>query len=473
MSSTERPMPARVLVCDDEASLREMLAVLLRRAGYAVELAGAVEPAKEKITSGAPYDAVITDLSLPDGSGMDVLATARATDDTTQVIVITAYGTTEHAVQAMRLGAYDYIQKPFRNHEILALLEKALEKRDIVGENRILRAKVEDKERATKLLGRSVAMQRVLDLVRRVASSPTSVLITGESGTGKEMVARALHDESQRNKKPFVVVNCAAIPETLMESELFGHEKGAFTGALARKDGLFKTADGGTLFLDEVGELPLGLQVKLLRVLQERVVRPVGAQRDFEVDVRVIAATNRRLEQEVASGHFRQDLFYRLNVIRVHLPPLRERAEDIPALAEHFLRKHGTLQGKKLAFQPDALRWIERQPYPGNVRELENVVERAVAFAAGSTVSVEDLPQDLASARTEEATGPQLPALGDEGLDIDAWLSELERAMVIKALDATGGRQKAAARLLHTSFHSFRYRLRKYGLAADDNEGPR
>ncbi|MBX7196785.1 MAG: sigma-54 dependent transcriptional regulator [Sandaracinaceae bacterium] len=469
MSPLERTVPARVLVCDDEASLREMLGVLLRRAGYVVELVGTVETAKDKIVSGVPYDAVITDLSLPDGSGMDVLATARTNDDSTQVIVITAYGTTEHAVQAMRLGAYDYIQKPFRNHEILALLEKALEKRDIVGENRILRAKVEDKERATKLLGRSVAMQRVLDLVRRVASSPTSVLITGESGTGKEMVARALHDESTRAKKPFVVVNCAAIPEPLMESELFGHEKGAFTGAHQRKDGLFKIADGGTLFLDEVGELPLGLQVKLLRVLQERVVRPVGAGRDFEVDVRVIAATNRLLEQEVTAGRFRQDLFYRLNVIRVHLPPLRERTEDIPALAEHFLRKHGTLQGKRLGFHPDALRWIERQPYPGNVRELENVVERAVAFAAGSVVTVDDLPAESGAPR-ELRGAAELPKLGEGGFDLDGWLSELERAMVVKALEQAGGRQKVAAQLLQTSFHSFRYRLRKYGLA--DDEGP-
>jgi two-component system response regulator PilR (NtrC family) len=462
-------MVARVLVCDDETSLREMLGVLLRRAGFAVDLVGAVAPAKERIASGTPYDAVITDLSLPDGTGMDVLATARAHDDSTQVIVITAYATTEQAVQAMRLGAYDYIAKPFRNHELLALVEKALEKREIVGENRILRARVDEKERSSKVLGRSVAMQRVLDLVRRVASSPTSVLLTGESGTGKELVARALHDESSRAKKPFVVVNCGAIPDTLMESELFGHEKGAFTGALARKDGLFKAADGGTLFLDEVGELPLPLQVKLLRVLQDRVVRPVGASRDFEVDVRVVAATNRLLEQEVGAGRFRQDLFYRLNVIRVHLPPLRERPEDIPILAEHFLRKHGTLQNKKLSFHPDALRWIEHRPYPGNVRELENVVERAVAFAAGSQVTIDDLPQERVDSVAADSPQSRLPSL-TEGFDLDGWLAELEKAMVLKALEETGGSQKRAARLLGASFHSFRYRLRKYGLADAEGE---
>ncbi len=460
-------MPARVLVCDDEASLREMLGVLLRRAGFAVDLVGAVEAARERIAASPAYDAVITDLSLPDGTGMDVLATARAHDDATQVLVITAYGTTEQAVQAMRLGAYDYIQKPFRNHELLALLEKALEKRDIVGENRILRARVEDKEPG-KLLGRSAAMKKVLDLIRRIASSPTSVLITGESGTGKEMVARALHEESNRSKKPFVVVNCGAIPETLMESELFGHEKGAFTGATMRKDGLFKAADGGTIFLDEVGELPLALQVKLLRVLQDRVVRPVGAARDFEVDVRVIAATNRHLEQEVGAARFRQDLFYRLNVIRVHLPPLRERTEDVPALAEHFLRKHGALQGKRLTFDADALRWIERQTYPGNVRELENVVERAVAFASGPRVSLDDLPRDESAPEEDAAAARLLPPIRD-GFDLDLWLSELEKAMVLKALEQTGGSQKRAARLVGASFHSFRYRLRKYGLA--DSEG--
>jgi two-component system response regulator PilR (NtrC family) len=462
-------MPARVLVCDDEASLREMLGVLLRRAGFAVDLVGAVEPAKERLSGGVPYDAVITDLSLPDGSGMDVLATARGVDDSTQVLMITAYGTTEQAVQAMRLGAYDYIAKPFRNHELLVLLEKALEKRDIVGENRVLRARVDEKERSARILGRSAAMLRVLDLVHRVASSPTSVLLTGESGTGKELVARALHDESSRAKKPFVVVNCGAIPESLMESELFGHEKGAFTGAATRKDGLFKAADGGTLFLDEVGELPLALQVKLLRVLQDRIVRPVGASRDFEVDVRVVAATNRHLESEVAAGRFRQDLFYRLNVIRVHLPPLRERAEDVPALAEHFLRKHGALQGKRLTFHAEALRWIERRPYPGNVRELENVVERAVAFASGSQVTLEDLPREPGEPAVPDDPDRLLPPL-QEGFDLDAWLAGLEKGMVLKALEQTGGSQKRAARLLGASFHSFRYRLRKYGLADAEGE---
>ncbi len=478
MASEPRSEGARVLVCDDEASLREMLGVLLRRNGYDVALVGTVEGARALLAERS-FDVVITDLSLPDGSGMDVLGAARAADDAIQTILITAYGSTEVAVEAMRLGAYDYVQKPFRNHELLALIEKALEKRDIVDENRALRATLEQRERARKLLGRSAAIQRVLELVERVASSPTSVLITGESGTGKEMVARALHEESNRSKRPFVVVNCAAIPEALLESELFGHEKGAFTGAIARKDGLFKEAEGGTIFLDEIGELPLAMQVKLLRVLQERVVRPIGAARGFELDVRVVAATNRELEAEVAAGRFRQDLFYRLNVIRIHLPPLRERRDDIPMLAEHFLRKHGALQGKRLRFDPAALGWIEAQPYPGNVRELENIVERSVAFASGPLVTPHDLP--LASAPAVGAPAPAsppstpsltLPELEGQGFDLDAWLSGLERAMVEKALAQSGGHQRRAAKLLGATFHSFRYRLRKYGLANDADDEP-
>jgi two-component system response regulator PilR (NtrC family) len=458
-------VPSRVLVCDDEAGLREMLGVLLRRAGYAVDLVGAVDPALARLRDETSYDAVITDLALPDGSGMDVLRAARDRDDSTQVVMITAYGTTEQAVSAMRLGAYDYIQKPFRNHEILALLEKALEKREVIGENRILRETVRGKAHAGKVVGRSAAMVQILDLVRRVASAKSSVLVTGESGTGKEVIARSLHEEADRRDQPFVVVNCGAIPEMLMESELFGHEKGAFTGASAKKDGLFKAAHGGTLFLDEIGELPASLQVKLLRALQERLIRPVGAQREMEVDVRVVAATNRDLEADVQKGTFRQDLFYRLNVIRIHVPPLRERPEDVPLLAEHFLRKHTALSGKRLTFAPEALRWILGQSFPGNVRELENVVERAVTLSLGPRVTLEDLP--LSAGNRPSAPQAEVPIV--EGFDIDAWLGDQEKRILVRALDRTGGNQTAAAKLLGTTFRSLRYRLRKFGLA--DVEG--
>ena len=440
-----------------------MLTVLLRRAGYRVEACESAGEALTRIHDPSPLDAVVTDLALPDGSGMDVLKAARDREDATQVVMITAYGTTEQAVEAMRLGAYDYIQKPFRNHELLALLEKALEKRTIVEENRSLREAVEARHRSGQLLGASPAMRKVMDLVQRVASARTSVLITGESGTGKEMVARALHEQGDRAQEPFVVVNCGALPEALMESELFGHEKGAFTGATSAKAGLVRAADGGTLFLDEIGELSPALQVKLLRVLQERKVRPVGGERELEVEVRVVAATNRDIEADVASGAFRQDLFYRLNVIRLKLPPLRERAEDIPVLAEHFLRKHGALAGRRLRLGESARRWLVRQAYPGNVRELENLVERAVALTRGEVVQVEDLaegsvPVPMPAERVE---------LGAD-FDLDAYLERIEQRLILQALEEAGGVRKVAAGLLGMTFRSFRYRLAKYGLEVED-----
>ncbi|MCX7807266.1 MAG: sigma-54 dependent transcriptional regulator [Deltaproteobacteria bacterium] len=459
--------PTKILVCEDEAGMREMLSVLLRRAGYAVESTAHLKEALSAVEKSEPYRLIITDLALPDGSGMELLSRARAKDEATQVIVITAYGTVESALEAMRRGAYDFVQKPFRTHELLVLVEKALEKSAIVSDNRLLRAALNKSQR--KIIGQSPAMRRVLELIERAASAPSSVLITGESGTGKEMIARALHEASPRKDKPFVAINCAAMPESLIESELFGHEKGAFTGATTRKEGLFRAADGGTLFLDEIGELPLSVQAKLLRVLQERSVRPVGATQDVAVDVRVIAATNRSIEKEVALGHFRQDLFYRLNVIRIHLPPLRERREDIPLLAEHFLKKHATIQNKHLVFHPEVLRWLTQQTYPGNVRELENLIERAVALSRGPLITMEDIPMHPPATPCEQPPSPSLPELGEEGIDLDAWLGELERTMLLKAMEKSGGRQKAAARLLGMSFHAFRYRLKKHGLSIEES----
>ncbi len=461
-------MAARILVCDDEASLREMLGVLLRRSGYEVTLADTraagvaiLEDAGERL------DLVITDLSLPDGSGMDVLSAARARDESLQTLMITAYGGTEEAVEAMRRGAYDFVQKPFRNHELLALLDKMLEKRRIVGENRALRERLDASFAQGSLLGRSAAMRAVMDMVRRVADARTSVLITGESGTGKEVVARAIHESGRRAERAFVVVNCGALPEALMESELFGHEKGAFTGAVSAAEGLFRAADGGTLFLDEVGELAPGLQVKLLRVLQERKVRPVGGRAEVDVDVRVLAATNRDMEKDVESGAFRQDLFYRLNVIRLHLPPLRDRVEDIPLLATHLVRKHAALAERDLTLSEEALRWITRQPYPGNVRELENVVERAVTLARGPRITLEDLPDGPARA----PASPAQVEIG-EGFDIDAYLGEIEQQILNRALERTGGNRTEAAKLLGTTFRSLRYRLRKYGIHDPDRTTP-
>jgi len=458
-------MPAQILVCDDEAALREMLSVLLGRAGYDVTTAANRADALSRIQSDEPYAAVITDLALPDGSGMEVLSAARERDDTTQVLMITAYGGTEQAVEAMRRGAYDFVQKPFRNHELLALLEKALEKRQIVGENKALRATLDGSFSHGRLVGRSAAMRRVMDMVDRIAPARTSVLLTGESGTGKEMVARAIHDQSGRADCPFVVVNCGALPEALMESELFGHERGAFTGATAKSAGIVREADGGTLFLDEIGELPASLQVKLLRFLQERRVRPVGGTREVEVDVRVLAATNRELEKDVESGAFRQDLFYRLNVIRLHLPPLRDRPEDIPLLAEHLVRKHAALAGKKLELGDEAQRWLVRQPFPGNVRELENVIERAVTLGREPEIVLADLPIE------RPGVGRGAGAITIEaGFDLDAHLGAIETELILQALEKAGGVRTKAASLLGLSFRSFRYRLKKYGLG-DDGSG--
>jgi two-component system response regulator PilR (NtrC family) len=448
---------ARILVCDDEASLREMLQILLRREGYRVDLVDGVHAARDQLGSADPYDVVITDLVMPDGTGMEVLDAVRARSSDTQILMVTAFATTEQAVEAMRKGAYDYVQKPFRNHELLATLEKALEKRAIVAENQTLRAEVKARWTEGQLIGKSPAMDRLRDLIKRVANATTSVLITGESGTGKEMVARALHFQSPRAEEPFIVLNCGALPENLIESELFGHTKGAFTGATAAKEGLFRAANRGTLFLDEVGELPPGLQVKLLRVLQDRKVRPVGGSAEIDVDVRVVAATNRDVESEVEAGTFREDLFYRLNVIRIEAPPLRERPEDIPVLAGYFLQKHAALQERRLEFSPEAMRWLARQSYAGNVRELENMVERGVTLAPGYTVNREDLGDAHPS---KKALG--LSQIPEGRFDLDDYLTQVEKELLFRALDQTGGVRKKAAELLGMSFRQFRYRLAKH-----------
>jgi two-component system response regulator PilR (NtrC family) len=459
-------MGARILVADDEAGLREMLGVLLRRAGYEVELVGGVAAAAERLGREPAFDLVITDLAMPDGSGMQVLELAKQRDDAVQVIMITAFATTEQAVEAMRLGAYDYIQKPFKNSELLAQIEKALEKSSIVHENRVLRAQVTGAFRVGDLIGKGPKMRAVMELVRRVAGGRSSVLITGESGTGKEVVARALHQSGDRAPHPFITVNCGALPETLMESELFGHEKGAFTGANVKKEGLVRAAHLGTLFLDEIGELPAPLQVKLLRVLQERKVRPVGGNQEIDVDVRVVAATNRDVEAAVRDGSFRQDLFYRLNVIRIQLPPLRERIEDIPMLAQHFLQKHSSLEGKRLGLSSEALQWIVQQQYPGNVRELENVIERAVALASEPYVVRADL-QGGVMLEQGGAPAKDMTHLPPDGLDLDTVLGDIEKNLLLQALERTGGNRTNAAKLLRTSFRSLRYRLAKYGLGDD------
>jgi two-component system response regulator PilR (NtrC family) len=462
---------ARVLVVDDEPSLRQMVRVLLQRAGHDVVEAGDVTAASDVIAS-APvaFDLIVTDLIMPGGSGLDVIKRARERSPETQVLVVTAHATVETAVEAMRLGAYGYVEKPLDLATARAHIEKALEKRAILRDNEQLRAITRSPRLALPedllLVGRSRALEAALDLVRRAAQSKANVLITGESGTGKEVFARALHALSERKTRPMLVVNCGAIPGELLESELFGHERGAFTGAHARREGLFREAHGGTLFLDEIGELPLPLQVKLLRALQERKVRAVGASQEVAVDVRIVAATNRDLESEVKAGRFRQDLFYRLNVLRVSLPSLRERSEDIPLLAEHFRARFCQEHGRHfLVFSPEALAALVRYPFPGNVRELENAVERAVALASGTTIEVRDLPPEIAG---HEATPNASVVLPEHGVNLEEYLTSIERALLAQALSRAGGVRTKAAALLGLSFRSFRYRLAKLGLAKDD-----
>ncbi|HLV20573.1 MAG TPA: sigma-54 dependent transcriptional regulator [Polyangiaceae bacterium] len=462
------PHPLKILVVDDEPGLRQMLDILFRREGFSVSTAPGCRAALEALAqSPQPFPIVLTDLAMPDGSGLDVLAGAKARSPATEVILITAHSSVENAIQAMRSGAYDFVTKPFAPAELAALVTKALEKQALVLENQQLRARIT--ARTEQVIGRGPGMLRVMDLIERIASARTTVLITGESGTGKERIARLLHERSDRKDKPFLVINCGALPEALMESELFGHEKGAFTGAATRHQGLFREAHGGTLLLDEVGELPLPLQVKLLRVLQERAVRPVGATQEFPVDVRVLAATNRDVEADVAKGSFRQDLYYRLNVIRLELPPLRDRREDVPLLAETFIRRFAAEMGKDvIGFTPDALRALERYAFPGNVRELENIIERAVALAGARTIGLGDLPQEVSG--LSAAPSPALLDLPPDGCALDEVLAEVERRLLVEALDRTGGVRKAAAKLLGITFRSLRYRLAKHSLGDDSDD---
>ena len=470
---------AKLLVVDDEQSMREFLSICLRRAGHEVTTADTGAVALERLRD-RPFDLVLTDLKMPgevDGlrllhlikSGGVCRAQVAGTTPTpidVEVILLTAFATADTAIAAMKDGAYDYLTKPFPVDELAAVVARALEKRALLTDNAQLRDQLAGRARLAQLLGKSRAMQKVFELIGKIHSTKTNVLVTGESGTGKELVARALHSEGSRAKHPFVAVNCGAIPEELMESELFGHKKGAFTGAVVDKRGLFQEAEGGTLFLDEIGELSLNLQVKLLRALQERKVKAVGATEELEVDVRVIAATNRDLEAEVARNAFRSDLYYRLNVIELRLPPLRMRREDIPLLTEHFLRKFGAEHGRTPMMVPAALKRLESYDFPGNVRELENIVERAVALSSGPTIDVSDLPAFKTSA-VAVVVPDRFPP---DGVDLDALASDFERDWIMRALEITGGVRTKAAALLGISFRSLRYRLVKLGIDHDRDD---
>jgi two-component system response regulator PilR (NtrC family) len=426
---------ARVLVVDDERSMQEFLEIFLRSEGYEVETAGDIETAQVHLESD-DFDVVITDIKMPGGSGIELLHATHENSPETVVIMITAYASTETAIAAMKEGAYDYVTKPFKVDELRIVLEKALEKKLLACENRRLRSELRVQSRDRSIVGSSQSMQRVFELVAQVADTRANVLITGESGTGKEMVARAIHAAGDRRDRMFVALSCAAIPENLLESELFGHVKGAFTGAVQNKTGLFEMADGGTLFLDEIGELTLPIQVKLLRAIQEKTFRRVGGTTDGHVDVRIVAATNRRLEDEVVAGRFREDLYYRVNVIEIPLPPLRERIEDVPLLVAHFIEKYARELGKSI------------------------VIERAVALCRSTIIEIESLPPALVNP-TAPSKSTHIPP---EGIDLEEVVNDFERTLLSEALRATGGVKKKAAQLVGVSFRSFRYRLEKLGL---------
>jgi two-component system response regulator PilR (NtrC family) len=459
-----------VLVVDDERSMREFLAIFLSRAGYTVDAAASGAEARRAMAA-KEHDLVITDLQMPDASGLDVLAECKSLHPETQVIVVTAYATAETAIAAMKAGAYDYLVKPFKLDEVGLIVERAFERRLLMRHNVALRDEIKGRYRLDRLLGKSAAMQRVFDMLRKIAPARTSVLLVGESGTGKELAARALHELSPRADHNFVAVNCGAIPETLIESELFGHVKGSFTGATADRPGLFEAAHGGTLMLDEVAELPLAMQVKLLRVLQERKVKPVGGVSEREVDVRVVAATNRDLETEVEKGTFRQDLYYRLNVIQVRMPPLRDRREDVPLLVDHFVKKYAAEHAHPITgVDADAMAALTAHNFPGNVRELENLVERAVTLASDGRITADALPDLSRGDRTAVARADLPPT----GFDLERELEAFERGFILKALERTDGNRTTAARLLGISFRSMRYRLSKLGIAgADDRDDAR
>jgi two-component system response regulator AtoC len=429
-----------LLVVDDDAAMRQLLASMFRAQGYPVKEAASADEALEQARD-LEFDAVLSDIKMPGRSGIEMVGELRRIRPDTPVVLMTAFGSIDSAVEAMRAGAFDYITKPFEPEAVLLTVERALERRALEEENRRLRRAVDRTAALGDLIGESAAMREIFALIKKVAAGRSSVLITGESGTGKEVVARTLHYHGARADKPFIPINCTAIPEGLLESELFGHVRGAFTGAHTSKRGLFEKADGGTLFLDEIGDMGLGLQSKLLRVLQDREIRPVGGTQSVKVDVRIVTATNKDLEAELAAGRFREDLYYRLNVIPIHIPPLRERPEDIPPLVDFFVRKHA--DGRPRAVSPEAMRRLCTRPWRGNARELENVIERALALSEAAEIGPQDLPF---------SSGEEIPDRAEELLRSAAEqrmsLRELEDRYVDHILDLTGGNKVRAARIL-------------------------
>ncbi len=455
-----------LLIVDDEASLRDFLTIVFEEEGWTVETAASISDARTAIQRIEP-DMVLCDLMLPDGSGIDLVRDVKAQTPSISFVMITAHTSTRSAVEALKAGAFDYIAKPFDIEELKIIVRKAVQQKELEDENIHLRTALEERFTFANIIGRSAKMQEIFSIVQRIARTMSTVLISGESGTGKELIARAIHYNSDRRGK-FVSINCGALPETLLESELFGHERGAFTGAIREKKGLFHEADRGTIFLDEIGDTTPAMQIKLLRVLQDRVVRRVGSNVETLVDVRVIAATNRDLSESIREGTFREDLFYRINVIPITLPPLRHRREDIPLLVDHFIENFSARMGvTRKRISSDAMRAIEKYHWPGNVRELENVIERMIALEPSDVLTTKSLPEHvLLGGRIPDATF-ELPP---EGLSLEEHIEAITKIFMLKALERCNGVQTQAAELLRMSFRSFRYYAKKYDLIPRDRE---
>jgi two-component system response regulator PilR (NtrC family) len=447
----------KILIVEDEKSMREVLEILLEGENYDVTSASNGLEGLSYISKDI-FDLVITDMKMPKVDGFELLRKIKETSPDTIVIMITAFGTTETAIEAMKLGAYDYINKPFKIDEIRLIVKKAIEKKRLSEELSLLREKVKTTYTLENIIGQSPKMQELFRLIPRVAQSNSNVLISGESGSGKELVATAMHNLSHRKEKNFVTINCAAFPEGLLESELFGHMKGSFTGAMYNKQGLFEIADEGNVFLDEICDMPISLQAKLLRVLENGTFRRVGGTTDIKVDVRVISATNKDIKEEIAAGRFREDLYYRLNVVPIHIPPLRERKEDIPLLADHFLRK--TFNYPK-RITSEAMRLLIDYPWEGNVRELENVIERIALLTDKEEITIAELPPEITGYAGDIK---EIPELNGEGINVDNIIGDIEKRYLLQALEIAGGVKTEAAKLLNLSFRAFRHRLQKYGI---------
>ncbi len=458
---------SQILIVDNEKSMRDFLLIVLKKEGYHCKSA---ENGREamKLLESEGADLVLTDIKMPVMDGMTLLKELKRVSPETATVMMTAFASTETAIEAMKEGAYDYLTKPFQIDEVKLIIKNVLERKTLRQENLQLRHALKSQSDFTQIIGKSDKMRKVLELVEKVADNKSNILITGESGTGKELIARAIHYNSTRKDHAFVTINCSALPETLLESELFGHMKGSFTGAISNKPGLFETADRGSILLDEIGETSLAIQVKLLRVLQERELRRVGGTKDIKVDIRIIAATNRNLEDLIGEGKFREDLYYRLDVIPIHLPPLRERPEDIPLLADHFLQKYkASLEKEVDGISPEVVRLLSQYEWKGNVRELENILERAVALTSNNTLSMEDFSGILMKSNQSFSLPMTIP---EEGLHLEQLIEKIEKDLLIKALKETLWVKKEAAKRLHLDFRSFRYRLAKYGIHRDKQE---